>query len=80
MIFNDYISSFQDLLNEDGLLTIHGQNIQFLPTKIYNSSDKFPRGTFIQAVFPQFITRIDNSECKHSLESEKLSEMVCAIT
>ena len=80
MIFNDYIPSFQDLLNEDGLLTIHGQNIQFLPTKIYNSSDKFPRGTFIQAVFPQFITRIDNSECKHSLEREKLSEMVCAIT
>ena len=37
IVCNNYVSSFQDLLNKDNSFTIHHQNIQSLATKIYKT-------------------------------------------
>ena len=36
-VYNDYISSFGDLLNRDGSFTIHHHNIQSLAIEVYKS-------------------------------------------
>ena len=46
IVYNNYASSFQDLLNKDNLFTIHHQNTQFLATKIYKTLKNLPGGIF----------------------------------
>ena len=46
MVHNDYVSSFQDLLNKDNSFTIHYQNIQTLATKTYKTLNNLPEDTF----------------------------------
>ena len=36
MVYQDYVSSFTDLLEEDNLTTIHNRNIQLLATELFN--------------------------------------------
>ena len=49
-MYNDSVSSFQDLLNKDNSFTIHHQNIKSLATEIYKTLRKdknnLPGGTF----------------------------------
>ena len=46
IVYNDHVSSFQDLLNRDNSFTIHHQNIQSLTIKIYKTLNNLPGGTF----------------------------------
>ena len=36
MVYQDYVSSFTELLEEDNLTTIHNRNIQLLATELFN--------------------------------------------
>ena len=49
-IYNDKMSSFADLLEKDGSVTIHTRNLQVLPTEMFklhkNMSIKLIQGLF----------------------------------
>ena len=50
IVYNDDVSSFQDLLKKDGSVTIHHQNIRYLVTEMYkvhnNYAPSFMRNLF----------------------------------
>ena len=37
LIYNDYISSFDELLSKDGTFTIHEQNIHYLAIEMFKA-------------------------------------------
>ena len=46
IVYNDYGSSFQDLLSKYNLFTVHHQNLQYLAIEIYKTLNNLPGGTF----------------------------------
>ena len=44
IVYNDTITSFEELLVKDKTFTIHHQNIQSLPIKIYKAMNNLPGG------------------------------------
>ena len=46
LIYNDYISSFEELLSKDGTFTIHEQNIQNLGIEMFKSLNDLSTSDF----------------------------------
>ena len=46
IVYSEYVSSSQDLLNKDNSFTIHHQNIQSLATETYETLNNLPGDTF----------------------------------
>ena len=78
IVYYDYVSSFQDLLNKDNLFTIKHHKIlgQSLATKISRTLNNLPGGVFIGLFtlktksFSPFRTRINYSRSKQSSKGQ----------
>ena len=59
IVYNDYVSSFEQLLNKSDSFTIHERNLQRLATEIYKSknnlSPSFMKGIFIESLNPRHL-------------------------
>ena len=51
LVYNDQISSFEQLLNSDGSFSIHDRNLQKLATEMYKVRNNLSP-SFMQFVFP----------------------------
>ena len=51
LVYNDQISSFEQLLNSDGSFSIHDRNLQKLATEMYKVRNNLSP-SFMQSVFP----------------------------
>ena len=76
IVYYDYASSFQDLLNKDNLFTIKHRKIKSLATKISRTLNILPGGVFIglftlkTQLFSPFRTRINYSRSKQSCKGK----------
>ena len=61
LIYNDYISSFEELLSKDGTFTIHEQNIQNLGIEMFKSLNNLST--------PDFSELFQLNESLHGLRS-----------
>ena len=52
VVYNEYVSSSQDLLSKDNSFTIHHQNIHSLTTETYETLNNFPGENF-EGLFSQ---------------------------
>lgn len=51
LVYNDFISSFEDLLERDGSFTVHHSNIQFLAIELYKVIHGFSAGIISDKFF-----------------------------
>ena len=61
LIYNDYISSFEELLSEDSTFTVHEQNIQNLPIEMFKALNDLST--------PDFSELFQLNESLHGLRS-----------
>ena len=64
IVYNDYVPSFQDLLNNGHSITIYYENIQSLTTKTHKTLNNLPGGS-LEGLFTR---RLDS--CPHHSEQE----------
>ena len=63
LLYNDHISSFEELLSKDGTFTIHGQNIQNLAIEMFKALNDL--------LTPYFSELFQLNESLHALRSNR---------
>ena len=68
-VYNDYTSSFEDLLNRDNSITIHHRNIKLLATEIFKVKNNITTDTFSELFVRRNIGYNLRSQPEFSLDS-----------
>ena len=66
IVYQDYASSFTELLEKDNSATIHNRNIQFLATKLFKVKNGLP---------PPFMSEIFVENAQHYYDFRKKTEL-----